>query len=321
MQDRIKIRNFRWDDLPDLVDVFNLSAEADGDVYRWTLEELRHYLATPETDVETDGFVAVTPEGWVVAEADIEMEPEIGRCWSGCVVHPAFRGLGLGTNLIRATEARFMERGTAEIAPETPLFIQRAVISTNEAGIQLLRNEGYQPVRSFYTMQIDLNEPVDAPPLPNGLEIRPFDPERDAFAVYETHQEAFDDHWGSTRDTYEYWRFETVDSPKFIPSLWLTAWDGNQMAGVVMGRPFGEQNPETAWVGVLAVRRPWRRMGLGMALLKQSFANFQRHGYKRAGLGVDADSLTNAVALYERAGMNVELRRDVYRKIMRGTLP
>jgi ribosomal protein S18 acetylase RimI-like enzyme len=70
---------------------------------------------------------------------------------------------------------------------------------------------------------------------------------------------------------------------------------------------------------VLAVRRPWRKRGLGYALLKQSFALFQARGFKTAGLGVDASSLTNAVALYERAGMHVKQQRLVFRKMLRGT--
>jgi ribosomal protein S18 acetylase RimI-like enzyme len=70
---------------------------------------------------------------------------------------------------------------------------------------------------------------------------------------------------------------------------------------------------------VLAVRRPWRKRGLGYALLKRSFALFQSRGFKTAALGVDGSSLTNAVALYERAGMYVQQQRIVFRKMLRGT--
>jgi ribosomal protein S18 acetylase RimI-like enzyme len=35
---------------------------------------------------------------------------------------------------------------------------------------------------------------------------------------------------------------------------------------------------------------------------------------KRASLGVDAENTTGAVRLYERAGMFVERRYDLYRK-------
>jgi ribosomal protein S18 acetylase RimI-like enzyme len=65
---------------------------------------------------------------------------------------------------------------------------------------------------------------------------------------------------------------------------------------------------------VLAVRRPWRRRGLGLALLRHSFVEMERRGMTRASLGVDAENLTGAVALYERAGMRVARRNDCWQK-------
>ena len=75
-------------------------------------------------------------------------------------------------------------------------------------------------------------------------------------------------------------------------------------------------DPEHGYVSVLAVRRPWRKRGLGTALLQHSFAEMKRRGMKRATLGVDAENLTGAVALYERAGMHVEHRYDCYQKLL-----
>ena len=68
------------------------------------------------------------------------------------------------------------------------------------------------------------------------------------------------------------------------------------------------------WVGVLAVRRPWRRRGLGEALLRESFALFAERGKRAAGLGVDAENTTGAVALYERVGMHVVRRSDTWER-------
>ena len=53
------------------------------------------------------------------------------------------------------------------------------------------------------------------------------------------------------------------------------------------------------------MRRPWRRRGLGLALLLHSFRDFAARGATRVGLGVDAENTTGAVGLYERAGMHV----------------
>jgi ribosomal protein S18 acetylase RimI-like enzyme len=67
-------------------------------------------------------------------------------------------------------------------------------------------------------------------------------------------------------------------------------------------------------VGIVGVRRPWRRQGLAHALLRQCFAEYQRRGWQHVDLGVDSDSSTQAVALYERAGMHVRARQLYYRR-------
>lgn len=68
----------------------------------------------------------------------------------------------------------------------------------------------------------------------------------------------------------------------------------------------------------LAVRRPWRQRGLGLALLLESFRRLREHGIRRASLVVDSESPTGATRLYERAGMHAERTYAVYRKGLRG---
>jgi GNAT superfamily N-acetyltransferase len=68
------------------------------------------------------------------------------------------------------------------------------------------------------------------------------------------------------------------------------------------------------WIRWLFVRRPWRRQGLGMALLQNAFRQFHVRGQRKVGLGVDAESPTGATRLYERAGMRVVEETVVYRK-------
>jgi GNAT superfamily N-acetyltransferase len=65
------------------------------------------------------------------------------------------------------------------------------------------------------------------------------------------------------------------------------------------------------------VRREWRKRGLGYAMLKHAFAAFYADGKKRAGLGVDASSLTGALRLYERAGMRVQRQFNQFEKDFR----
>lgn len=128
--------------------------------------------------------------------------------------------------------------------------------------------------------------------------------------AYEVHEETFEDSWEHTREPYEEWRHYLVDTESFDPSLWFLAWDGDEPAGVAICRV----REVVGWVQILGVRRRWRRHGLGRALLLHAFDEFRRRGYERAGLGVDAESLTGANRLYESVGMRVARQLDFYEK-------
>jgi ribosomal protein S18 acetylase RimI-like enzyme len=75
------------------------------------------------------------------------------------------------------------------------------------------------------------------------------------------------------------------------------------------------------FVNTLGVRAPWRRRGLGLALLHAAFGRFWEQGEHRVALGVDAENPTEAKRLYERAGMRAVWRADVYEKVLRGLSP
>ena len=124
--------------------------------------------------------------------------------------------------------------------------------------------------------------------------------------------EAFRDHWGHVPASFEEWerRKKHLGSD---PGLWFLA----ESAGEAAGAAVCEDRPEMGWVTELAVRRAWRRRGLGLALLRHALREFYRRGKRKVALGVDAESLTGATCLYERAGMRVDRLYTVYRKELR----
>ena len=71
---------------------------------------------------------------------------------------------------------------------------------------------------------------------------------------------------------------------------------------------------DMGWVNALGVRTSRRRRGLGELLLRTAFAEFARRGETRVGLGVDTENETGATRLYERVGMRVAFRTNVFRK-------
>ena len=147
-------------------------------------------------------------------------------------------------------------------------------------------------------------------PMPDGLEIRPVEPEHHR-KIWAADIEAFRDHWGASEESEEtFQRF--FGPPEFRPELWRVAWDGDEVAGVVMNRvltTFNEQTGERR--GLLAgvsVRRPWRRRGLARALVAESLRALRDAGMTSAVLGVDADNPTGALGVYEANGFAVHRR-------------
>jgi len=211
---------------------------------------------------------------------------------------------------------RMTEQRARELIPNAPeharIVLGNGVLIRDTAANAILEREGYTLTRVFWQMSVTLDAAPAAPEWPEGVTVRAFEPGRDEHATFDAVEEAFSDHWGHVPRTYEQWseRFTRSD---FDPTLWFLAMDGEEIAGVVLCA----HHPDTGWVNTVGVRRSWRKRGLAMALLLHAFAEMYRRGERKISLGVDAQSLTGATRLYERAGMHPALEAAVYQKELR----
>ncbi len=263
-------------------------------------------------DPERDAWIVEDGERRVVASGVVRLRA-ITRIRSFAVVSPAHTGRGIGTELLRRIEARAQELAEQAPAGETVTLSQDAAPS-NEAARALLERHGFELVRHFWKMGIDLADEPSEPVWPERIRRETMAPGQER-EVFDACEDAFQDHWGFVPHAYEEWRAWTVERESFDPSLWLIARDGDEIAGVSLCY-VGEGEGE-GWVSVLGVRRPWRRRGLGMALLLESLRELRRRGMPRGALGVDSENPTGATRLYERAGMHVVHQSDSYSKDLR----
>ena len=210
--------------------------------------------------------------------------------------------------------------GGDRLPADRPFYIDTFAGHENETKkMEILQSLGYVEVRRFYDMLIALAEERPKASLPSGLVIKPFQREREARAYHAAYLEAFRDHWGNI-SIENFSEFEkNFDNPEFDESLWFAAWDGDEIAGLIFGER-SRSHPHRGVVDLLGVRRRWRRLGLGKALLLQAFDLFQQQGLTEAELEVDAESRTNALNLYRRAGMHITNQSIVYRKMVWGEL-
>lgn len=307
------IRSATLDDVEAVTEVYRADEEHYAGYATMTAELVRGDWTTPDRDLSRDAWVAETHDGRIVAVADIGGSDGI-RLWGGAVVHPAYTGHGLATALQTLVEARARE--LAQRAPEGVRSSFAAHISPhNNAARTFLEGRGYTYTRSFWEMGIDLEgREFLSPVLPPSLRIRTLIPGQDDRAAFEATEEAFADHWGHTPGNYTDWRHWVLENDWSDPSLLFLTVEGTgageQIAGVALcSRMFG---PETGYVNTLGVRRPWRHLGVGRALMLHAFAEFARRGAREVTLGVDAQSLTGATRLYESVGMSVRSQADRY---------
>ena len=150
-----------------------------------------------------------------------------------------------------------------------------------------------------------------------GIQPRVFRPGRDERAVYEADTEAFAEHHLFEPRAFDEWRLHHLGGNLTDTTLWCLAWDGDEVAGYVIGVA-GDRG---ALVNDLAVRCPWRRRGIGRALLLAAFALLRERGQTVARLYVDAENVTDALGVYEAAGMHVSRRFDVMEKPLGGRRP
>ncbi len=305
------------DDIPAILALIEAYGQAFNlaGMFRFTPDDI--HGDWQRRDLARDAWVALAPDGALVGYEMVEDEGS-GVIGMDGYAHPAHRGRGLGSALVALAEKRADELVTQ--APEgARVILHVGVIPEDAAACQLLEDRGYELIRTHWLMRIEMAEAPPAAVWPEGISLRTFEPGRDERVVFDAVEEAFTDHWGHVPHPYEEWiaRFQRPDfdsSLTFLAFVAPGALGGSaELAGVALCR----QQEDQGWVNTLAVRRPWRRQGLGMALLRHAFGVFYQRGERAVGLGVDAQNLTGATRLYQAAGMRPAMTISTYYRELR----
>ena len=316
------MRAATMDDLESVVAMFNqysryymgideiISADIIGN--EWT---------SPRFNTQTDIRLVFAPQGRLVGYIEVWTTGQLPvHPWVWMRVHPDYEGFGVGESLLRWAEERARE-AIALVPKNARVAMNSGSWSTIQPTKNLLENAGMKLFRHSYRMLIEMDAPPPAPEWPDGINVRVYNPEKDAQEVYLADVEAFRDHFGFVEEPFDegferFIHFMTGDDA-YDPSLWFLAMSGDEIAGVSLCAKTAHDDPHSGYVSSLSVRRPWRRRGIALGLLHHTFGEFFRRGKRKVALGVDAENLTGAMRLYQKAGMHIHQQFDLYEKELR----
>lgn len=322
LPDGFTVRGAVMDDVSDALKLFNRWSQSV--IHEDEITDavaIRIEWVSPGFNPAEDIHLVFAPDGKMVGyiEAWTTAKPPV-HPWIWGRVDPHYEGLGIGTHLLAWAEER-AKKALDEVPAGLRFAPRVGTYRQADAARKLFEDMGYRHIRSSYTMRINMDASPTEPQWPGGITLRAFDLKTDLASVYRAVDEAFSDHYGHVETPFEEglerFRHFMTGYEGFDPTLWFIAVEGGEIAGVSLCRDHSFSNPDMGWVGTLGVRRPWRKRGLGLALLRHSFGELYRRGKRMAGLGVDAQNLTGALRLYENAGMHVHHAFDQFEKEIR----
>lgn len=275
-----------------LTDLAQRAARADGDppFSDQTLVDVRSAKAGIRS-------VTAVEEGTLVGAAVINPDPDQASTFTvELVVDPEHRGAGIGTALAR--EVRGQVEGIVE-----------AWAHGDHPGAQrLAETYGLSAVRDLYRLKRSLREASDLPlpvELPEDLEIRPFEVDRDENAWLKVNSQAFSEHPEQGKMTLDDLRQreseDWFDAPGFL--LAVRAEDPQDIQGFHWTKihPASDDSPAMGEVYAVGISPEQQGRGLGKALTAAGINYLADKDLDDVMLYVDGDN-TAAMALYEKLG-------------------
>ncbi len=315
------MRSATLDDIDDIAAVINAYARPLIGEDLYPTEYVRRFLTTPGFCLADSCKLVSSDTGGLAGLALVmDIQPPHVQIMGWGIVLQKDQGKGIGSMLHAWMEPR-ARQAIDKAPPDARVFLMQNLFDQDVAGKAFLDHHAYELTRHYWRMITRLDGALPTPVWPEGITLQTVDLRENLEAPYRALDEAFSDHYGHIEgdldQRLEQQRHNLKNNPDYDPDLSFLAMDGDQIAAVCMCTPRSGMDTTCGYINGLGVLRPWRKRGLGLALLHHAFAMFKAKGKTSASLHVDAQSLTGATRLYERAGMHVDQLTHEYQLELR----
>ena len=297
-------------DVPRLVALGQAVEAVDQVENHPTEAQVRDSFSEPSYDAAQDSWVVEDPANpnALIGESWTFHVGNSTRAFVGAQVHPAWRGQGIGSELLARALVRAHEQGNRYVSCG---FDDKLV-----AAHRLMTQSGFRRVVGWVLMRLPAEQAVADPAWPAGYTLRPYSAVNDPAAVQEALNRGFIGHW-ENRDRPLDDIIHRLQGPHNRPAGILLAYGP---AGDIAGICWAGYDPDhNAAVGEavghihnLGVVPEHRRVGLGRALLLAGIAWLRSEGQA----AIELDAMGNnelALPLYEGVGFVVKRQGSEYR--------
>jgi ribosomal protein S18 acetylase RimI-like enzyme len=305
-------------DLPGMHRVSIASAIADGMDMVEDFETFSQGYSSFMESLPSRNVLIVEFDGAIIGHARVWWKDVTGgaRIYSHMsAIMPDFDGGNTRRSMIEWCESRLREIASVH-PPEIEKVFEIMCVQDSKLDV-LASSMEYEPARFFFEMLRPLVDVQEIAP-PSGIAISSAGEDR-VLEAWRMTRTAFSDHWSYAAENWSDERLEEkMRSPVFDPTMWFVATSGSQIVGSVQNYIKPEENKllsrRRGYISNVCVLQSWRERGIAQALVSTSMRELATRGMTEARLGVDSESQTGALALYENLGFAMSKKYVCNRK-------
>ena len=294
-------------------DLLNAIETVDKIGENYTEEDTLQELVDPYVDLERASLAAFDGDV-LVGYMKVRHKPsadEVHRVFLDGGVHPAHRRRGIGTVLVEAGVA------AAKVVHALHHPALKLVVDVHKAehiaGLaELVRSQGFVPVRYFQRMERPLGDVPGDAAIPGGLRVEPWS-ERNDEDFRLVRNEAYQDYWGAAPMPADSWK-NKITNQTFQPEVSFLLRDvaTGTPAGILVTMYWAADTEATgfrdAHFMVIGTLREYRNRGVAGALIAHALGAAAGQGYDRASLSADSANASGESGIFAKAGFTPTMR-------------